>query len=357
MPSQTQTAVILQKKGLIEFGEKPIPALTDEHWVKVQIKATGICGSDVHFYKYGSIGDFVVKSPMVLGHESSGIIAEVGSAVKTLKVGDRVALEPGYPSRYTEATMSGHYNLCPFMHFAATPPCDGTLTKYYLTPFDFVYKLPDNVSYEEGALLEPLSVGVHANKQAGTRFGDKVVVFGAGPVGLLNGAVAKVFGALQVVFIDVVDEKLERAKHFGATAVINSSKLRINDEFELAVAIKEKLGGVDPDIVLECTGAEPCIRAGIRALKTGGTFVQVGMGKDDANIPITQFSCREITLKGCFRYCHGDYQNALDLVATGKIPVKLLVTRRFTFDEAVKAYMFNAEHAEEVVKSIISGPE
>ncbi|AQZ15231.1 XYL2 (YLR070C) [Zygosaccharomyces parabailii] len=348
-----QEAVILEKPGVIQIGKREVPEITDPHYVKLQIKATGICGSDVHYYTHGAIGDFVLKAPMVLGHESSGVVVEVGEKVKSVKVGDRVAIEPGVPSRYSVETMSGNYNLCPYMQFAATPPYDGTLVKYYLAPEDFVYKLSDELSFEEGALAEPMSVGVHANKLAGTRYGSKVLVSGAGPVGLLAGAVARSFGATELVFVDVFEEKLERTKQFGATHTV-SGKL---SEADLVSEVIKVLGGVRPDIVLECSGAQPAIRAGVKACRPGGHYVQVGMGKDDVNFPISDVNTKELNFHGCFRYKEGDFNDSVSLLSSGKINVKPLISHRFTFEQAPEAYKFNAEHGGEVVKTVITGPE
>lgn len=351
----TQEAVVLQKKGLIEIEPRPVPEIKNPHDVKVQIKATGICGSDVHYYTHGSIGDFVVTSPLVLGHESSGVVVEVGEAVSSVKIGDRVSVEPGVPSRYSKETMSGHYNLCPHMAFAATPPYDGTLTKYYLVPEDFVYKLADHVSFEEGAVVEPLAVGVHANRLAGTGFGKAVLVLGAGPVGLLTGAAAKAFGATDVVYVDIFESKLEKAKQFGATHTV-LFRPEANEE-ELVRSVTKALGGNHPDFVFECSGAEKCIRAAVKACKRGGTLVQVGLGKDNINFPINEFSSKEATFKGCFRYYEGDFDDAVKLLSTGKVNVKPLITKVFPFEEAVEAYKYNVEHAKDVTKTIITGPK
>lgn len=348
-----QEAVVLEKPGVISIGKRDVPEIKDPHFVKLQIKATGICGSDVHYFIKGAIGDFVVKAPMVLGHESSGVVVEVGDAVTSVKVGDRVAIEPGYPSRYSEETMSGNYNLCPHMRFAATPPYDGTLVKYYLAPEDFVYKLSDQLSFEEGALAEPMSVGVHANKLAGTRYGSKVLVSGAGPVGLLAGAVARAFGATDVVFVDLFEDKLERTKQFGATHTVSGSL----GEAELVSEVIKVLGGVRPDIVLECSGAQPAIRAGVKACRHGGNYVQIGMGKDDVNFPISDVNGRELHFHGCFRYKEGDFNDSVSLLSSGKINVKPLISHRFSFEQAAEAYKFNAEHGNEVVKTVITGPE
>lgn len=351
----TQRAVVLKKKGEIVFEDRIVPSIEDPHFVKVQIKKTGICGSDIHYYAHGSIGDFILKKPMVLGHESSGQVVEVGNAVSMVKVGDRVAVEPGVPSRYSDETKSGHYNLCPHMAFAATPPFDGTLVKYYLVPEDFLVKLSENVSYEEGACVEPLSVGVHANRIAETSLGKKVVVFGAGPVGLVTGAAANAFGASEIVYVDVFDDKLSRTTDFGGTKVVNSSVYK--DDDSLSDAIKCELNNEEPDIAIDCSGAEICIRSGIKALKSGGTFVQVGMGKDNINFPITLVGSKELKVLGSFRYYFGDYQLAVKLIAEGKVNVKHMITHRFKFEDAIKAYEFNLHHGREVVKTIIDGPE
>lgn len=355
MSVQTQDAVVLEKKGLIKIEPRKVPEIKNPHDVKIQIKATGICGSDVHYFTHGSIGDFVLKAPLVLGHESAGVIVEVGEAVSAVKVGDRVAVEPGVPSRYSKETMSGHYNLCPHMAFAATPPYDGTLVKYYIAPEDFVYKLADHISFEEGAVIEPLSVGVHANHLAGTHFGQAVLVLGAGPVGLLTGAVAKAFGATDVVYVDIFESKLERAKQFGATHTILFKP--DSDESELVHSVTKSLGGLHPDVVFECSGAEKCIRAAIKSCRRGGTIVQVGMGKDEITFPINEFSQKEATFKGCFRYYEGDFDDAVKLLSTGKIDVKPLITKVFSFDQAVEAYTHNVEHAKDVTKTIILGPK
>ena len=355
--SQSNPAVVLRKVGDIGIENRPVPELPNEHYVKVAIKATGICGSDIHYYKSGSIGKYVVNQPMVLGHESSGEVVEVGSAVRSIKVGDRVAIEPGVPDRYSDETKQGRYNLCPDMAFAATPPIDGTLVKYYVSPADFLVKLPDHVSFEEGACIEPLSVGVHANKLAKVHFGSVVVVFGAGPVGLLTGAVAKAFGASEVIYVDVFDNKLERAKGFGATHTINSKSLPRGEGDAVSAAVSNYLGGALADVVFECSGAEPCINSGVLSTKNGGTMVQIGMGKNYINFPLAEVSGKEMSVIGCFRYSFGDYRDAVRLVATGQVEVKKMITNRFKFEDAAAAYDYNIANGGEVVKTIIAGPE
>ncbi|KAJ9422905.1 chaperonin 10-like protein [Fusarium oxysporum] len=265
---------------------------------------------------------------MVLGHESAGTIVEVGSKVKTLKVGDRVALEPGYPCRRCQNCLAGKYNLCPDMVFAATPPYHGTLTGYWAAPADFCFKLPDNVSQQEGALIEPLAVAVHIVKQARVKPGDSVVVMGAGPVGLLCAAVAKAYGASKIVSVDIVQSKLDFAKDFASTP--------------------------RADVVIDASGAEPSIQASIHVLKNGGSYVQGGMGKADITFPIMAFCIKEATASGSFRYGAGDYPLAVELVATGKVDVKKLITGVVDFKQAEEAFKKVKEG--EAIKVLIKGP-
>ncbi|CAB4254146.1 similar to Saccharomyces cerevisiae YJR159W SOR1 Sorbitol dehydrogenase [Maudiozyma barnettii] len=352
-----QTAVVLVKKEHLEFQKRTIPEVQDPHYVKVRVMATGICGSDIHFYKEGAIGPFIVKSPMIMGHESSGVVVEVGDAVTMVQIGDHVAIEPGVPSRYSEETKAGHYNLCPHMRFAATPPVDGTLVEYYVSPEDFVHKVPKSLAFEEVALMEPLSVAVHANKLAGTKFNDTVIIMGAGPIGLVCGQVAKSFGATTILYVDVNDFKLDVAqKSFGATHILNSKKLK--SDVPVEVAIKKLLGNTKIDTVLECTGAAPCVDAGLKALSGGGTFIVVGMGANSIPVPMNLISMGELTIKGCFRYCQGDYKDAIGLVSQGKVNLKELISAKYKFSDAIKAYEAQLDPSvEKRIKTIILGPE
>lgn len=318
----------------------------------VAINYTGICGSDVHYWQHGAIGHFVVKDPMVLGHESAGTVVEVGSQVKTLKKGDRIALEPGYPCRRCGSCLSGRYNLCPDMVFAATPPYDGTLTGFWTAPFDFCYKLPDNVSLQEGALIEPLAVGVHIVKQARVTPGASVVIMGAGPVGLLCAAVARSFGATKVVSVDIVQAKLDFAKSYAATHTYMSQ--RVSPEENARALIEAADLGAGADVVIDASGAEPSIQTSLHVVKMGGTYVQGGMGKADINFPIMALCLKEVTARGSFRYGSGDYKLAIELVAAGKVDVKALVNGVVAFKDAEEAFKKVKEG--QVIKILIAGP-
>ncbi|KAI1756891.1 GroES-like protein [Xylaria castorea] len=343
---------ILNKPHDVSFVDRPAPTLQSEHDVLVAVNYTGICGSDVHYWQHGAIGHYVVKDPMVLGHESAGTVVEVGTAVTGLTVGDRVALEPGYPCRRCANCLGGRYNLCPEMRFAATPPYDGTLTGFWASPADFCYKLPDNVSLQEGALVEPLAVAVHIVRQAAVAPGQSVVVMGAGPVGLLCAAVARAFGASVVVSVDIVQSKLDFARSFYSTHAYVSQRVSAEEN---AANIRTLAGLPDgADVVVDASGAEPSIQTSLHTVRNGGTYVQGGMGKDNITFPIMAMCLKEVTAKGSFRYGSGDYSLAVELVASGKIEVKKLISEVVAFKDAEKA--FNKVKQGEVIKILIGGP-
>ncbi|KAA8642743.1 hypothetical protein EYZ11_011231 [Aspergillus tanneri] len=346
-------SLVLKEVQQLVFEDRPVPESLDPYDVLVNVKFTGICGSDVHYWQRGRIGPFVLEQPMVLGHESAGVVEKVGSKVTTLKVGDSVALEPGVPCRRCAFCKAGNYNLCHEMAFAATPPFDGTLARYYSLPEDFCYKLPDNVSLEEGAVVEPLSVAVHLVRQASLRPGQSAVIFGAGPVGLLCCAVARAFGASKVIAVDIQTKRLEFARGYAATSVFlpgmvasaTANAGRLKDENEL---------GVGADVVIDASGAEASIHTGIHALRPGGTFIQGGMGKEEIGFPITAACTKELNIKGSFRYASGDYELATELIATRKVNVKGLITQIFSFKDAQLA--FEEVRAGNGIKTLISGP-
>jgi D-xylulose reductase len=271
---------------------------------------------------------------MVLGHESSGTIVSVGSLVRTLRPGDPVAMEPGVPCRRCIRCKEGKYNLCPEMKFAATPPYHGTLARYYVLPEDFCCKLPEGVSLEEGALIEPLAVAVHITKQAGVRHGDSVVVFGAGPVGLLCCAVAREFGASKVIAVDIQVPRLEFAETFAATNSYVSQ--RVSAEENAKNLIQENNLGMGADVAIDASGVEPSVRTAIHVLRTGGAYVQGGMGKDEITFPIMAACTKELRVMGSFRYSSGDYKLAVELVAAGKIDVKRLISRQVKAGKGIK---------------------
>jgi D-xylulose reductase len=298
---------------------------------------------------------------MVLGHESSGVVVEVGDEVKDLKPGDRVALEPGIPCRRCDYCRKGSYHLCGSMVFAATPPFDGTLAKFYNNDADFCYKIAENMDLEEGAIVEPVSVAVAICKQADLRAHQTVLVLGCGPIGVLCQAVAKTWGASRVIGVDVVQSRLEVAKSYGVDGVFMPPNTEAGTEPMVhAESVAAKLNrdcglGDGPDVVLECSGAEACIQLGIFAAKKGATFVQAGMGKEIVAFPITAVCTKGLRIQGSIRYTAGCYPAAVDLISSGKINVKNLITNRFKFDDAEKAFELVKEGRQEVFKVMIEG--
>lgn len=261
----------------------------------------GICGSDVHYLAHGRCGPFVVEKPMVIGHEAAGVVVKIGAGVKNLQVGDRVAIEPGVPCRVCSLCKQGRYNLCAEMRFCATPPYDGNLTRFYAHPADFCFKLPDHVSMEEGALLEPLSVGVHACKRAGVGVESCVLILGAGPIGLVTLLTAKAMGASKILITDLVEDRLKFAKELGATHTLQVC--RDVTEADLVLKIHETMSQ-EPTITIDCSGAEATTRLAILATGIGGCVVIVGMGPTDVKVPLGHAICREVDIRGVFRYCN-----------------------------------------------------
>ncbi|XP_022913174.1 sorbitol dehydrogenase [Onthophagus taurus] len=317
----------------IRLEQRPIPVPGDND-VLLRMESVGICGSDVHYLTRGEIGPFVVKQPMIIGHEASGTVAKIGKNVKHLKPGDRVAIEPGVPCRICSFCKEGRYNLCPDVIFCATPPVHGNLGRYYVHAADFCFKLPDNVSLDEGALLEPLSVGVHGCKRAGITVGSIVLVLGAGPIGLVTMMCAKAFGASKVLITDVFDHRLKLAKELGADYTLQINVDASTDD--LAKKVIETLGS-EPNVSMDCCGAQQMVQLAMKATKSGGVAVLIGMGQNEVTLPLTSALIREVDIKGIFRYAN-DYQTALDLVASGKVNVKPLVTHHFKIEETVDAF-------------------
>lgn len=325
-------SAVLYKKDDLRLEQRPIPEPGDND-VQIRVHSVGICGSDVHYWVHGNIGNFVVREPMVLGHETSGTVSKVGKNVEHLKPGDRVAIEPGVPCRHCEFCKTGRYNLCPDVFFCATPPDHGTLTRYYTHPADFCFKLPDHVSFEEGALLEPLSVGVHACRRSHLSLGQTVLICGAGPIGLVCLLTAQAMGASKVVITDIVDNRLERAVQLGASSAINVAAKSVDD---IKREIVNALGDL-PDVTIECTGAEASIQIGMLGTKSGGTLVLVGLGPSEVKVPLVDAAVREIDIRGIFRYANC-YPTALAMVASGKVDVRPLVTHRFRLESAADAF-------------------
>lgn len=323
----------------------PTPGPND---VLIKVKVVGICGSDIHYYQHGRIGDFVVDGDFILGHESAGEVVEVGPEVKTLKVGDRVALEPGKTCGKCKYCKQGKYNLCPNVEFFATPPYHGVFTNYVTHPEDMCFKLPDNVSYAEGALVEPLAVGLHASGMGEVKLGDTVVIFGAGCIGLVTLLSCKAKGASKVYVVDVLENRLETAKKLGADGVINAK------DIDVLSKIDELTEGQGADVVIETAGAEVTVKQTADVVSRGGTIVLVGMtAKDETCFNFMKLMGKEGQLKTIFRY-RNLYPVAINAIASGAINVKSIVSHEFDFDHVKEAFDFVVDNAQDVVKAVIN---
>lgn len=345
MNGMMKTAVMTELKK-IEIQERTIP-VPAENEVLVKVEYVGICGSDLHYFEFGRIGDFVVKPPFVLGHEAGGTVVEVGSNVKNLKVGDRVAMEPGKTCGHCELCKQGKYNLCKDVVFFATPPVDGVFQEYVAHEAGLCFKLPENVSTMEGALIEPLAVGMHAANQGGAHLGQTAVVTGAGCIGLVTLLSLKAKGVSKVIVVDIMEKRLNKALELGADAVINGK------EEDTQARIMELTGGKGFDLGIETAGSQITASQLIRSANKGAVIVLVGYSPSgEMTLPVGIALDKELTLKTVFRY-RNIYPMAIEAVAAGKINIKDIVTNYFELDDIQNAMDSCVENKADIVKGII----
>ncbi len=337
---------VMEGIGKMGYTERPIPTPKADE-VLVKLEYVGICGSDMHYYETGAIGNYVVEPPFVLGHEPGGTVVEVGSNVTHLKVGDRVALEPGKTCGHCEFCRTGRYNLCPDVIFFATPPVDGVFQEYVAHEADLCFKLPENVSTLEGALVEPLAVGFHAANQGNAHAGQTAVVIGAGCIGLVSMMALKAEGVSKVYVVDVMQKRLDKALELGADGVING---REQDAVEAVMALT---GGKGCDLVIETAGTEFTTRQCVHMTKKGATVVLVGYTKTgEVTLPLSLALDKELEFKTVFRYRH-IYPMAIDAVASGKVNLKGIVTDIFNFDDIQNAMDKSIADKANIVKAVV----
>ncbi len=332
----------------IRVHEEPIPKLTRPDEVLVKISTVGVCGSDCHFYDRGRIGRFVVSEPLILGHECAGEIVEVGKDVTHLAPGDLVCIEPGVPCRRCRRCREGRYNLCEVgVYFMAAPPRDQGAFREYLTwPADFVYKLPPGVSVEDGAMVEPLAVGLHACRRGEIRPGQSAAVLGAGPIGLLALQAAAAYGAYPVFATDVIDFRLDLVRRLGAEAIDGR-------EADVPQRIRELTDGKGADVVIETAGTVATIRQAMAAVRNGGVVVLVGLPpEDEANLAVMDMLQREYDVRPVFRYANC-YPPALSLIAAGKIELAMLRTHEYPLAQAEEAMKKTIEGKAEAIKVLV----
>ncbi|KAI1610095.1 L-iditol 2-dehydrogenase [Exophiala viscosa] len=380
--TETIQALVLHGAKDLRLETRPRPAPGPGE-VQIAVKATGLCGSDLHYYNEGRNGNFVLQSPLVLGHEASGVVTALPDSSNGatngptpsagLKAGDRVAMEVGFPCRTCSLCTSGRYNLCPKLSFRSSaktfPHADGTLQTMISQPANMCHKLPDNVTFEQGALIEPLAVSLHALNRSQTAgsgsgvplTGSSALVLGAGAVGMLTAAALAVAGVTDVVIADIDAPRLKIAAGLGGgryklqtfllprKAPAPTIEETLSGAQNLAAEVSKSAGLESGfDRVYECTGVPSCVQMGIFATAAGGKLVLVGMGNPTQTLPLGAAALREVDIIGVFRYANC-YPAAIALFASGKLDgvAEDLVTHRVALADGEKAFRLAANRARE----------
>lgn len=338
-------SLVLDSGKLYIRDTEETATMTDND-VEIKIHTVGICGSDVHYYQHGRIGPFIVEKPMILGHEASGIITKIGKNVTHLKVGDRVCMEPGIPNLSSIQSRSGFYNLDPEVRFWATPPIDGCLKERVIHPAAFTFKIPDHLSFAEGAMVEPLAIGMQAATKAGIKPGDIALVIGSGPIGILTALSALAGGCAEVIIADIAETKLNIAGQYQGIHPINS---KTDNLLEKVHAMTDGMG---VDVLFECSGAEVVITNMTQYMAPGSTAVLVGMPIEPAKVDIVSAQAKEITFKTIFRYVNM-YPRTIRLMASGKLNLKPLISKIYKFKDSIEAFDRAASANPNDVKIII----
>lgn len=324
-------ALVLEKQHSLTLRDIDLPFKMGPRDVKVAVDTVGICGSDVHYYTHGRIGSFVVKSPMVLGHEAAGVVIDVGSEVTSLRKGDRVCMEPGVPDMSSRASRLGLYNVDPSVTFWATPPIHGCLTPQVIHPEAFTYKLPDNVSFAEGAMVEPFAIGMQAAVKAKIAPGDVAVVIGAGPIGAMVALAALAGGCARVILSDLVQEKLDIVGRYSGITTVNGRKEK------LSARVSEITSGWGADVVFEASGSAKAYDGMFDLVRPGGAVVLVGMPVEPVNFDVVGAQVKEARVETVFRYAN-IYARAIEMIASGKVDLKPLITATFPFEDSIEAF-------------------
>lgn len=336
-------ALVLEKKGELSLREIALPLDVGPDDVKIAIHTVGVCGSDVHYYTHGAIGSYVVRAPMVLGHEAAGTVVETGANVETFKVGDRVCMEPGVPNLSSRATKLGIYNVDPDVSFWATPPVHGVLAPYAVHPAAFTYKLPDNVSFAEGAMVEPFAIGMQAASRARIVPGDVAVVVGCGPIGIMIALAALAGGCSKVLISDFSAPKLKIAAQYAGIVPVNIG------EQSLADAVAAATDNWGADIVFEASGSPKAFANLFDVVRPGGAVVLVGLPVEPVVLNVPAAISKEVRIETVFRYAN-IFDRALQLIASAKVDLKPLITGTYDFADSIKAFERAAQGKPEDVK-------
>lgn len=343
---QEMRVAVMNGKQDISIEHRPIPAVGSGE-VLIRIECVGICGSDLHYYAEGKIGEMAVKTPFILGHEVAGHVVETGENVTGVAVGDLVAIEPGLPCGECEMCRSGHYNLCPDMKFLATPPYDGAFSEYISYPAKWVFKLADNMNAAQGALIEPLAVGMHAAQLAGAELGQTAFIFGCGCIGLVTLMALKSRGVSRIYMSDVIEKRMEKARELGATEVFDAR------DPEMLSKLMQRTGQRGVDCVFEMTGNAAALAQTVDAARKGGVIVLVGLGPQSIMpFDFEKLIWKQVRIQPCFRY-KNMYPKAIEAISDGSIDVESIVSDRVKLDQVPEAMKYHLEHKSTITKMIV----
>lgn len=336
----------MEKPGIMRRHKMEMPDIF-ENDVLLRIEYCGICGSDIHLFMTGRQGENVADRPMVLGHEASGTVVDIGSAVKGLAIGDQVAIEPGIVCGVCNLCKAGRYNLCQRMVFPSTPPNDGFFMNYVSVPSNKVFKLPDSIGLKEASLFEPLACGFNAARQGGVEYEKSVAIIGAGCIGLMTLLASRALGAGQIYQCDSKENRLNKAKELGATLAVNIQTA------DFISCIMDATCHCGVDIVIDCSGSQAGLRSTIDLVAPGGTVVMMGMPpEDETPYNFTRLIWKEVTIKSSFRYLNC-YDQILCAIQAKSLSLDGIISHMFSFEQLPEAFDFVIQHRNEVLKAVV----
>lgn len=345
MKSKMKVAVMTKARNM-EWVERDIPQPGPGE-LQIKLEYVGVCGSDLHFYQDGRLGNWVPDAPLTLGHEPGGVVVKVGEGVEEFAPGDKIAIEPGVPCGTCDYCKTGTYNLCDHMSFMAIPKeRDGVFSEYCVHPANMCYKLPDNMDTMEGALIEPLAVGFHAVQSSGAKIGQSAIVIGCGCIGLVTIMVLKASGINEIYAVDVMEKRLNKAAELGVTKAINGKDVDI-------VALAASLPGGGADLIFETAGSAFTTLQTAKLVKKGGSVTLVGMAPEpEVKFDLGSLMDKEAQLHTVFRY-RNLYPTAIAAVSQGAIPLKSIVSHEFDFKDVIEGVAYNVDNKHDVIKAVI----
>lgn len=343
----TMKVCVLTGKQQLAWCERKIPE-PGRGELQIKLEYVGVCGSDLHFYQEGRLANWELNGPLALGHEPGGVVTGIGEGVEGFRIGDRVALEPGVGCGKCRECLEGHYNLCKHVRFMAIPgEKEGVFSEYCVHDANMCFKLPENVDTMEGALMEPLSVAMHATELSNARIGESAVVLGSGCIGLCTVMALRARGITEIYVSDVLEKRLEKAKEVGALRTFNSAKEESIEEFVKTLPDR----GVDQ--VYECAGNRITTLQTCRLIKRAGKVTLVGVSPEPVlELDIATLNAMEGTIYSVYRY-RNLYPKAIQAVAGGLIPLKSIVSHVFEFKDCIEAIEYSLNHKDDVIKSVV----